>query len=85
MDFLKNNKILLWLVGAIAALFIIKKLAPLKRRRRPSYVRAGKSYQFRRAKPRKQYTKGGKAKKPWQVKGSRAAKLHMAKIRRRKN
>jgi hypothetical protein len=32
--------------------------------------------------PRKQYTKGGKAKKPWQIKGSEAARRHMAKIRR---
>jgi hypothetical protein len=31
---------------------------------------------------RRQYTRGGRAKKPWQIKGSRAARLHMAKIRR---
>ena len=31
---------------------------------------------------RKQYTRGGKAKKPWQIKGSEAARRHMAKIRR---
>lgn len=33
-------------------------------------------------KPRKQYTKGGKAKKAWQIKGSLAAKRHMAQIRK---
>ena len=36
----------------------------------------------RRGIPRKQYTKGGKAKKPWQIKGSLAARRHMAQIRR---
>jgi hypothetical protein len=35
-----------------------------------------------RRRPRKQYTKGGKAKKPWQIKGSPAARRHMAQIRR---
>jgi len=29
-----------------------------------------------------QYNKSGKAKKPWQIKGSLAAKRHMAQIRR---
>jgi len=33
-------------------------------------------------KARKQYTKGGKAKKAWQIKGSLAAKRHMAQIRK---
>jgi hypothetical protein len=33
-------------------------------------------------KVRKQYTEGGKVKKPWQIKGSEAARRHMAKIRR---
>jgi len=31
---------------------------------------------------RRQYTKGGKVKKPWQIKGSIAARRHMAQIRR---
>jgi hypothetical protein len=30
---------------------------------------------------RKQYTKDGKAKKPWQIKGSEAARRHMRRIR----
>lgn len=33
-------------------------------------------------KTRRQYTKGGKAKKAWQIKGSLAARRHMAQIRR---
>jgi hypothetical protein len=33
-------------------------------------------------KVRKQYNKSGTAKKPWQIKGSEAARRHMAKIRR---
>ena len=36
----------------------------------------------RRGVPRKQYTKGGKAKKAWQIKGSLAARRHMAQIRK---
>jgi len=47
------------------------------RRRRP----LPRSVGIRR-RPRKQYTKGGKAKKPWQIKGSPAARRHMAQIRR---
>lgn len=35
-------------------------------------------------KARRRYTKGGKAKKPWQIKGSLAAKRHMARLRRMK-
>ena len=33
---------------------------------------------------RKSYTTGGKRKKPWQIKGSLAARRHMAQIRRMK-
>jgi hypothetical protein len=46
---------------------------PYRRRRLP------RSVGLRRA--RKQYTKGGKAKKPWQIAGSEAARRHMRKIR----
>jgi hypothetical protein len=51
-------------------------LRPVVRRRRIIRVSAA-------PRPRRRsYTQGGKAKKAWQVKGSRAAKLHMARIRR---
>lgn len=47
------------------------------RRRRRSIPRSVGMHETRR-----QYTKGGKAKKAWQIKGSLAAKRHMAQIRR---
>jgi hypothetical protein len=66
-----------------------------RRRRRTSYrltrMAGRRTYRRRRPlprsvgirrRPRKQYTKGGKAKKPWQIKGSMAARRHMARIRR---
>lgn len=36
----------------------------------------------RRYKPAVQRSKNGRVKKPWQIKGSEAARRHMAKIRR---
>jgi hypothetical protein len=53
--------------------------APYRRRRR-SLPRSVGMYKIGRT--RKQYTKGGKAKKAWQIKGSIAARRHMAQIRR---
>jgi hypothetical protein len=41
-----------------------------------------RSVGIRRSRTRRQYTKGGKVKKPWQIKGSIAARRHMARIRR---
>jgi len=53
--------------------------APVRRRRRLFRSAAP----VRRSAPRRKvYGKNGRAKKPWQIKGSRAARLHMAKIRR---
>jgi len=52
---------------------------PYQRRRR-SLPRSVGMHKIGRT--RKQYTKGGKAKKAWQIKGSLAAKRHMAQIRR---
>lgn len=82
MEFLKNNKIVLWILGAIAALFIIKRLAPRNRRRKRAI--SAKSYPRRKI-AKRSYTKGGKAKKAWQIKGSKAAKARMARLRRMRN
>jgi len=49
---------------------------PYRRRTRRALPR---SVGMRKA--RKQYTKGGKLKKPWQIAGSEAARRHMRKIR----
>lgn len=81
-----QNKAVAIALAAIAGLFILKKMAKKPRRRRRVRTVAASAYRRRRtAAPRKRvYTKGGKAKKPWQIKGSLAAKRHMAKLRRMK-
>jgi len=81
--------IMLAVIIAIASAFIFfprtfKKLlgtTPRRRRRRP-LARSVGMYRRRRPATRRQYTKGGKAKKAWQIKGSLAARRHMARIRR---
>lgn len=78
---------------AVIVLFFPKLLRGLTSRKRirhrPGYyaARSGRSFPrsvglTRRGVPRKQYTKGGKAKKAWQIKGSLAARRHMAQIRK---
>lgn len=88
-----KNNLLLAIGGAavITLLFFPKIFRSSPRRRRRRLTTVGRSYGtrrrrsiIRRPKPRKQYTKGGKAKKPWQIKGSLAARRHMAQIRRRR-
>jgi len=81
-----QNKAVAIALAAIVGLFIFKKMAKRPRRRRRVRTVAASAYRRRRtAAPRKRmYTKGGKAKKPWQIKGSIAAKRHMAKLRRMK-
>lgn len=81
-----QNKAVAIALAAVAGLFILKKMAKKPRRRRRVRTVAASAYRLRRAAaPRKRaYTKGGKAKKPWQIKGSLAAKRHMAKLRRMK-
>jgi hypothetical protein len=81
-------------IGFLAIFFLLfprkfKKLIGVKpRRRRPvqpfvtrTRRRMPRSVGIKR-KNKGSYTKGGAKKKAWQIKGSRAAKLHMAKIRR---
>lgn len=83
IDWIKNNKTIA-IIGGLAIFFLLfgKKLfaATVRRRHRtvsrPAYVR--------RKTAKRSYTSGGKAKKPWQVKGSDAARRHMARLRRMK-
>jgi hypothetical protein len=90
MIWIKAN-VLIFVIILVVGLFLLfprqlKKLfrgAP--RRRRHTVALAAP----RRKLPRsvgapKQYSKSGKVKKPWQIKGSEAARRHMAKIRRMK-
>lgn len=93
MEFIKNNKTIALILGAVAAMFVLKKgFKPQRRRRRtPRYVSVLQASRrrsaSRRSAPRirrakRVYRKGGKAKKPWQVKGSLAARRHMARLRK---
>lgn len=91
------DKIFTWIKGnlliaiggavVITLLFFPKlfKGTTRRRRRRVTY-RAASGRRLPRSvgRRRKVYTKGGKAKKPWQIKGSLAARRHMAQIRRRR-
>lgn len=90
------DKIIAWIKGniwlaiggaaVITLLFFPKLFKGRTTRRRRRLATTGRSYgtRRRRSATRKQYTKGGKAKKPWQIKGSLAARRHMAQIRRRR-
>lgn len=83
---IKSNMLISIIGAAVVTMLFFPKLLKLgtTRRRRRRLATAGRSYGVRYRKPRKPYTKGGKAKKPWQIKGSLAARRHMAQIRRRK-
>jgi hypothetical protein len=88
ITWVKNN---LWLAiggAAIITLLFFPKLfsATTRRRRRirPVTTRARSGRRLPRSVGRRKYTSGGKAKKPWQIKGSLAARRHMAQIRRRR-
>lgn len=81
------NKTIGIALAGIVALFLLKRLMkPARRRRRtarkPRTVSRGAKRYLR--KTRRVYTKGGKAKKPWQIKGSLAARRHMARLRKMK-
>lgn len=78
-DWIKANPVMA-AGAAIGALLLLKPgLFRAKRRRR----RPAKAVSHRRT-VRRRYNKAPAGKKAWQVKGSRAAKLRMARIRRLK-
>lgn len=84
-EWVKGNKVIAITAGALLALFAVQKFtSPARRRRRRTAAAAPR--RRRTAAPRKRakrvYNKGGKAKKPWQVKGSLAARRHMARLRK---
>jgi len=80
-----ENKPLAIAGGLVLGLFLLMRIikpGTRRRRLRPGTRRySTKRFPTRRA-TKRVYTKGGKAKKPWQVKGSLAAKRHMAQIRK---
>lgn len=84
VTFIKNNILLsILILVLIVIMFFSSRIRRFisPRRKRRSLPRSVGMHKTRRSKPRKQYTKGGKAKKPWQIKGSEAARRHMRKIR----
>jgi hypothetical protein len=85
---LMENKILAIAVGSLLALFAVSKIMPKPRRRVKRYktvpARAGRSKAARITRAKRVYMVGGKRKKPWQIKGSLAAKRHMAQIRKKR-
>jgi hypothetical protein len=95
LTWIKANILLAVAIGLVAIVMffpkLLKGLISSPRRRRVHYTsvrtrsrrRLPRSVGLtRRGVPRKQYTKGGKAKKPWQIKGSEAARRHMARLRK---
>lgn len=91
IEWIKKN---IWLsagIGIAAIVLLFPKLfkATRRRRRRANYapVRGARRAAIRRATrraPKRQYSKAGKRLKAWQIKGSLAAKRHMAAIRRKR-
>ena len=76
-----NNKVIAGIGAAVLLFFLYKKFARKSyRRRRRSLPRSV----YMRRRTRRSYTRGGKAKRPWQIKGSLAARRHMARIRKRR-
>ena len=85
IEWIKGNKIIAIAAGALLALFAVQKfMRPVRRRRRliPGTRKYSTKRFPKRARAKRVYTKGGKAKKPWQVKGSLAARRHMARLRK---
>lgn len=86
IEWLKANKFIV--IGAAAMLFLAPKLLrkPRRRRRTKSYtvpVRRRSRMTVRRInKPARRSSGGRKARKAWQVKGSLAARRHMARLRK---
>lgn len=86
LDWIKANLLYVG-IGLVAVIFIIPKLfkkAPRKRRTLPRS--AGRRIPIRTKRTNKpaQRSADGKKKKPWQIKGSLAARRHMAQIRKRR-
>lgn len=86
IEWLKANKILA--IGAAALLFLAPKLFKTRRRtrrRRVTPVSAPRRRRARATVARRRKTtgrSGKKVKKAWQVKGSIAARRHMARLRK---
>lgn len=82
MEWVKANPLIAAGVGLAVAFFLLPKLFKRSvRRRRRRIPRSVGIRRRRRTSVRRRYSKTGKALKPWQIKGSEAARRHMRKIR----
>lgn len=81
-EYIKSNPVVAIGAGLVVLLLFLPKLFRTVRRRRIRRNYRPLQAVRRRTTARRQYTKGGKAKKAWQIKGSLAAKRHMARIRK---
>lgn len=85
VNWIKANKLIAAVIALIAAFLFMPRLFGAVRRRRVRRKYAPVRVIKVKNRPRRKiYTKGGKAKKPWQIKGSLAARRRMAQIRRMK-
>jgi hypothetical protein len=86
VTWIKENKMLAAAGGLLVLLLLfprlVRKLMGTTRRRRRSLPRSVGMRRYSRS--RRSYSKGGRAKKPWQIKGSPAARRHMAQIRKKR-
>lgn len=87
VSWIKENKLIaaggaLLLLLLLFPRFVRKLIGTSRRRRHRTLPRSVGMRKYRRA--RRSYSRGGKAKKPWQIKGSLAARRHMAQIRKRR-
>lgn len=93
IKFITENKIIAAAIGFVALLLFFPRMFRQRRRARrrarvvayrtaTRVARRSTRRTVRRATRTARRSSGRKAKKPWQIKGSRAAKLRMARIRR---
>lgn len=78
LTWVKENKMIAIAGGAILLLFLLPKLL------RKTYRRKRRAKIIASPVRRRKYNKAAPGKKPWQIKGSLAAKRRMAQIRRQK-
>lgn len=86
IEWLKENKIAAAGLGILAAVVLLKKFGKKTYRRRRKPLPRSVNYPVRRKRPgstARRRTSG--AKKPWQIKGSPAARRRMALLRRKRN
>jgi len=78
-----NNKVIAAVAGLVVLVMIYKKFGKKTYRRRRSLPRSV-NYPVRRKRAGSTSRRSG-AKKPWQIKGSPAARRRMALLRRKRN